>query len=103
MKEPNRERKGEIKYLITLDEDQKEAKRLIIDNQITIITGAAGSGKSLVSAVTAIDFLNKKQVETIHVTRAAIETGHSLGFLPGTLNDKFDPYLEAFIENLYKC
>lgn len=103
MKEPNRERKGEIKYLISLDEDQKEAKRLVIGNQITIITGPAGSGKSLISAIVALDFLNKKQVETIHVTRAAIETGHSLGFLPGNLSEKFDPYLEAFTENLFKC
>ena len=59
MKEPNRERKGEIKYAITLDEDQKEAKRLVIENQIVIITGGAGSGKSLVSANIALDFLNK--------------------------------------------
>lgn len=103
MKEPNRERKGEIKYLISLDEDQKEAKRLVIENQITIITGPAGSGKSLVSANIAIDFLNKKQIDTIFVTRPAIETGHSLGFLPGNLDEKFDPYLEAFTENLFKC
>lgn len=103
MKEPNRERKGEIKYLISLDEDQKEAKRLVIENQVTIITGAAGSGKSLVSAVIALDFLNKKQADKILVTRAAIETGHSLGFLPGGLSEKFDPYLEAFTENLFKC
>ena len=103
MKEPNRERKGEIKYAITLDEDQKEAKRLVIENQIVIITGGAGSGKSLVSANIALDFLNKKQLDSIFVTRAAIETGHSLGFLPGNLNEKFDPYLEAFTENLFKC
>lgn len=103
MKEPNRIRKGEIKYDITLDEDQKEAKRLVIENQIVIITGGAGSGKSLVSANIALDFLNKKQIENIFVTRAAIETGNSLGFLPGNLNEKFDPYLEAFTENLFKC
>jgi len=103
MDKPNRERKGEIKYAITLDEFQKEAKRVIIDNQITIITGPAGSGKSLVSAQVALDFLNKKQVKDIRLTRAAVETGHSLGFLPGGLNDKFDPYLEAFMENLVKC
>jgi hypothetical protein len=47
MKQPNRERKNEIKYNITLDDDQKEAKRLIIENQIVIITGPAGCGKSL--------------------------------------------------------
>jgi phosphate starvation-inducible PhoH-like protein len=103
MKEPNRARKNEIKYNVTLNEEQKQAKQLIIDNQIVIVTGRAGSGKSLVGAQTAIDFLNKKQCEKILVTRSAIEVGRSLGFLPGSLEDKFNPYMEALIENLYKC
>lgn len=103
MKESNRERKNEIKYHITLNEEQKEAKRLIRENQIVVITGRAGCGKSLVSAQTALDFLFKKECDQILVTRAAVEVGHSLGFLPGGLNEKFDPYLEAFQENLMKC
>ena len=103
MKEPNRERKQDIKYKITLNEEQKEVKRLILENQIVVITGRAGCGKSLVSAQCALDFLFKKQVDNIMVTRAAVEVGHSLGFLPGSLNEKFDPYLEAFQENLTKC
>jgi phosphate starvation-inducible PhoH-like protein len=103
MKEPNRERKQEIKYNVTLNDEQKEVKRLIIDNQIVVITGKAGCGKSLVSAQCALDFLFKKQCEQILVTRATIEVGNSLGFLPGGLNEKFDPYLEAFKENLMKC
>jgi len=103
MKETNRERKQDIKYKITLNEEQKEVKRLILENQIVIITGRAGCGKSLVSAQCALDFLFKKQCDQILVTRAAVEVGHSLGFLPGSLNEKFDPYLEAFQENLIKC
>ena len=103
MKEPNRARKNDIKYNVILNEEQKQAKQLIIDNQIVIVTGRAGSGKSLVGAQTAIDFLNKKQCEKILVTRSAIEVGRSLGFLPGSLEDKFNPYMEALIENLYKC
>jgi len=103
MKEANRERKNEIKYLITLNEEQKEAKRLIHENQIVIITGRAGSGKSLVGAITALDFLNKKMCDKILVTRSAIEVGKSLGYLPGNLDEKFNPYMEALIENLYKC
>jgi phosphate starvation-inducible PhoH-like protein len=95
--------KSEIKYAIQLNEEQKEAKRLIRENQIVVITGRAGCGKSLVSAQTALDFLFKKECEQILVTRAAVEVGHSLGFLPGSLNEKFDPYLEAFQENLIKC
>lgn len=103
MRESNRERKSEIRYNVTLNEEQKDAKRLIIDNQIVIVTGRAGSGKSLVCALTALDFLNKKQCDQVFVTRATIEVGSSLGFLPGTLDDKFNPYLEAFLENLTKC
>jgi phosphate starvation-inducible PhoH-like protein len=103
MKEPNRERKSEIKYNITLNEEQKLAKQLIIDNQIVIVTGRAGSGKSLICAQAALDFLMKKQCNHIYITRATIEVGGSLGFLPGDLEDKFNPYLEAFQENLEKC
>ena len=103
MKEPNRVRKNEIKYNITLNEEQKLAKQLIIDNQIVIVTGRAGSGKSLICAQAALDFLMKKQCNHVYVTRATIEVGGSLGFLPGDLEDKFNPYLEAFQENLEKC
>ena len=95
--------KNEIKYNITLNEEQKEVKRLIRENQIVVITGRAGCGKSLVSAQTALDFIFKKEYDSIYVTRAAVEVGHSLGYLPGGLNEKFDPYLEAFKENLIKC
>jgi phosphate starvation-inducible PhoH-like protein len=103
MREPNRERKSDIKYAVTLNEEQKLAKQLIIDNQIVIVTGRAGSGKSLVCAQAALDFLMKKQCNHIYVTRATIEVGSSLGFLPGDLEEKFNPYLEAFQENLEKC
>ncbi len=105
MKPANRERKGEIKVInaIQLNDEQKQAKSLIVENQIVIITGRAGSGKSLVCAQAALDFLKKKQVDCIWNTRAAIEVGKSLGFLPGELNEKFNPYMEAFLENLNKC
>ena len=105
MKEPNRVRKNDIKAIsaLQLNEEQKEAKRLIVENQIVIVTGRAGSGKSLVCAQSALDFLKKKQISCIYNTRAANEVGKSLGFLPGSLNDKFDPYMEALLENLIKC
>lgn len=103
MKEPNRVRKNEIKFGVQLNEEQKEAKQLIRENQIVVITGRAGSGKSLVSAQVALDFLFQKQIQQILVTRATIEVGNSLGLLPGSLEDKFNPYLQAFVENLEKC
>jgi hypothetical protein len=58
---------------------------------------------SLVCAQSALDFLKKKQIKCIYNTRAAIEVGKSLGYLPGALNEKFDPYMEALVENLSKC
>lgn len=105
MNNPKRERKDDIKSInaVTLNDEQKVAKSIIRDNQIVVITGRAGSGKSLVCAQAALDFLKKKQVECIYNTRAAIEVGKSLGFLPGALNEKFDPYMEALLENLNKC
>lgn len=103
MKEPNRVRKNDIKYQVSLNEEQKEAKRLIRENQIVVITGRAGCGKSLVAAQTALDFLFKKECDEVLVTRAAVEVGRTLGFLPGNLGEKFDPYIEALVENLKKC
>lgn len=103
MKEPNRVRKNEIKYLIELNEEQKHAKALIRENQIVVVTGRAGCGKSLVSAQTSLDFLFKKECDNIYVTRATIEVGNTLGLLPGNMDEKFNPYLEAFMENLVKC
>lgn len=103
MQDPNRERKGEIKYKVQLNEEQKLAKQLIRDNKIILITGRAGCGKSLVSAQTSLDFLMKKETDRVFITRATVEVGESLGFLPGSLDEKFDPYIEAFKENLDKC
>jgi phosphate starvation-inducible PhoH-like protein len=103
--EPRGKRKGEIKAInaVQLDDFQKEAVRMIMENQIVIISGPAGSGKSLVCASAALKLLKNKEVKTILNTRAAIEVGKSLGYLPGELQSKFDPYMEAFVENLNKC
>ena len=105
MIEPKKERKSEIKAInaVQLNEEQKAAKALMVANQIVVVTGRAGSGKSLVCAQAALDFLKKKQVSCIYSTRATIEVGKSLGFLPGALGDKFNPYMEALVENLNKC
>ena len=105
MREAKREYKGDIKDInaVQLNDEQKHAKRLIISHQLVVITGQAGSGKSLVCANAALEFITKGQVDKILNTRAAIEVGKSLGFLPGGLNEKFDPYMEAFLENLNKC
>lgn len=98
-----RKLKNPIKYKIELDKEQKEVRESIYNNQIVVITGNAGSGKSLVSALTSLDLIFTKEVSKVIVTRSAIEVGKTLGFLKGDLNEKFDPYTEAFMENVYKC
>lgn len=98
-----RKPRGEIKFNVHLNEEQKEAKRLIIESEIVIITGRAGSGKTLTAAQTALDLLFKQEVEKIYVTRPTQQMGDSLGFLPGTLDQKLDPYLDPFKDNLYQC
>lgn len=103
METTKRKLKNEIKFAITLDEDQKKVKQDIVENQIVVVTGFAGSGKSLVSSASALDLFFKKEVSKILVTRVNVETGRTLGLLPGTLDDKLNPYLEAFRENLFKC
>ena len=103
MQKSNRERKNEIKYRITLNEEQIEVKRAIRENQIVIITGRGGFGKSVVGAITALDFLFKKEYDEILVTRALVEVGKSMGYLPGSMDEKFNPYMEALVENLYSC
>lgn len=104
MKSPNRERKGEIKYKVELNEEQKLGKRIIYDNNIVVITGRAGSGKSLLAIQTALDFLNKKMCSKILLTRALVEVDDdSMGFLPGDVNSKMAPYLEAAMDNFEEC
>jgi phosphate starvation-inducible PhoH-like protein len=103
MEQPNRERKGEIKYQITLNAEQKIAKAAIWDNQLVILTGASGSGKTTVNAQCALDLLNKKMCNRIFISRPTVEVGKSLGFLPGGLTDKLDPYFEAFMECVENC
>lgn len=98
-----KEVKNAIKFKITLDEDQKLVKDSIYNNEIIVITGRAGSGKSLVVAQSVLDMIFKGLVDKVYVTRSAVEVGKTLGFLPGELSNKFDPYIEAFRDNLYAC
>ena len=95
------EREKNIKFQITLNEEQKQAKSTILENSITYIAGKAGSGKTLVSCQVALDLFFKKQVKNIIITRPAVEAGEKLGFLPGGLEDKLDPYVQANYQNIY--
>jgi phosphate starvation-inducible PhoH-like protein len=95
------EREKNIKFQITLNEEQKQAKSVILQNSVTYIAGKAGSGKTLVSCQVALDLFFKKQVKHIIITRPAVEAGEKLGFLPGGMEEKLDPYVQAIYQNFY--
>ena len=62
-------------------------------NDVIFAVGPAGTGKTYVAVALAVKALKSKLVKKIILTRPAVEAGESLGFLPGDLNDKVDPYL----------
>ena len=98
-----RKPKGDIKFNVQLNEEQKLGKAIILDSEIIIITGPPGCGKSLLVAQTSLDLLFRSEVDKVFVTRPTQQVGQSLGYLPGQLSDKLDPYLEPFKDNLYNC
>jgi phosphate starvation-inducible PhoH-like protein len=95
-----RPNKNPIKFQVQLNEEQKEAKALVVDNPITVIRGLAGSGKTLVATQAALDFFFTKQVEKIIITRPTVSK-EDIGFLPGDLKEKMDPWLAPIYHNLY--
>jgi len=68
-------------------------------HDITIVTGPAGTGKTFLAVVFACDMLRKGKVRKIIVTRPVVEAGESLGFLPGDLKEKVDPYLRPIYDS----
>lgn len=95
-----RKPKNPIKFQVSLNEEQKVAKSLILENPITVIKGMAGSGKTLVATQAALDLLFTKQVEKIIITRPTVSK-EDIGFLPGDIREKMDPWLAPIYHNLY--
>ena len=73
----------------------------IDSNTITFGIGPAGTGKTYLAMAKAIQALQSKQVNRIILTRPAVEAGERLGFLPGTLQEKIDPYLRPLFDALH--
>jgi len=97
-----RKPKGDIKFNISLNDEQKEAKAKILSNTITVITGLAGSGKTLVACQAALDLLFKREIEKIIVARPVVTAREEIGFLPGGLKDKLDPFIAPIYDNMYR-
>lgn len=81
--------------------NQKKYVDAIDQNTITFGIGPAGSGKTYLAMAKAIQALQAKQVNRIILTRPAVEAGEHLGFLPGSLNEKIDPYLRPLFDALH--
>lgn len=92
--------KNPIKFQLQLNEEQKQAKALIVENPVVVLKGMAGSGKTLVAVQAALDMLFNKEVEKIVITRPTVAK-EELGFLPGDLKEKMDPWLAPIYHNLY--
>lgn len=73
----------------------------IKNHDITICTGPAGTGKTFLAVALAVKALKREEVSKIILTRPAIEAGESLGFLPGDLKEKVDPYLRPLYDSLF--
>lgn len=100
--EQKRKPKNPIKFQVTLNEEQKQAKAVILENKVTVLRGGAGSGKSMVAAQVALDLLFTHQVEKIILTRPAVTSGEELGFMPGDKDAKLAPYTAAIYDNMYR-
>ena len=75
--------------------------RNILDHDITLAIGPAGTGKTFLAVACAVDALERSAVQRIILTRPAVEAGERLGFLPGDLAQKVDPYLRPLYDALY--
>ena len=95
-----RKPKTPIKFNLVLNEEQKQAKAIILENPVTVLKGMAGSGKTLVAVQAALDLLFNKEVEKIVITRPTVSK-EEIGFLPGDIKEKMDPWLAPIYHNLY--
>ncbi len=91
---------GTRKVIRPKSEGQRRYLRSILDNDIVIGIGPAGTGKTYLAVAAAVDALYKKRIRRIVLVRPAVEAGESLGFLPGDMQEKVDPYLRPLYDAL---
>ena len=92
--------KNPIKFKLQLNEEQKEAKSKILDSTLTLLAGKAGSGKTMLACQIALDGLFRRQYEKIIITRPTVSK-EDIGFLPGDLREKMDPWVQPIYQNMY--
>ena len=89
------------KSVIPRSEKQKNYVHALKESEIIISTGPAGTGKTFLAVAVALTMLLEKKIERIILSRPAVEAGERLGFLPGDMRDKVDPYLRPLYDSLY--
>ena len=86
--------------IATKSENQRKYINAISDKDLVFSVGSAGSGKTFLAIAMALFYFEKEMVKKIHLVRPAIEAGENLGFLPGDLQQKIDPYLRPMYDAL---
>ena len=89
------------KSVIPRSEKQKNYVQALKESEIIISSGPAGTGKTFLAVAVALTMLLEKKIEKIILSRPAVEAGERLGFLPGDMREKVDPYLRPLYDSLY--
>ena len=89
------------KSIIPRSEKQKDYVRALRQSNIIISAGPAGTGKTFLAVAVGLTMLLEKKIERIILSRPAVEAGERLGFLPGDMKEKVDPYLRPLYDSLY--
>ena len=89
------------KSIIPRSEKQKSYVRALRQSDIIISAGPAGTGKTFLAVAVGLTMLLEKKIERIILSRPAVEAGERLGFLPGDMKEKVDPYLRPLYDSLY--
>ena len=90
------------KSVIARSQKQSDYIKALRENDITMALGPAGTGKSFLAVSVAITLLMEKKIERVILSRPAVEAGEKLGFLPGDMKEKVDPYLRPLYDALYE-
>ena len=93
--------KNDIKFSITLSDEQKNAKAEILEHPFNFVLGKAGSGKTLLAVQIALDLYFKRNINKIVITRPTVSNEDN-GFLPGSLEEKMEPWLVPIRSNMRK-
>ena len=93
--------RGNIRFSISLSDEQKRAKEQIIEHAYSFVVGKAGSGKTLLAVQIALDMHFKRQYNKIVITRPTVATEDN-GFLPGSEKEKMEPWLVPIVSNMKK-